>query len=625
MKRSKSNTVKDKMKTIVKPTKKKVFLLALIVAAVAVFGYVYGKKEKVSNDMVRTDDIVTRGDLEVTITGSASVEPLERYEIIPKVSGDITYCPYDVGDIVHKDDVLYKFDSSDSDLTVERQKISMQQSENNYRDALEETEKLSVKAKSDGVISDLTIQVGQDVKMGTKIASIEDTTLLEVVLPFTQAQIDFINVGDSATITSSKHMSAISGNVTHKTSASYAGSDGSALYDVTVQFANPGAFYAGMEVGGSIGEYISPGSGTIKNSSSGTVETETEGTVVSVNYSNGDYVTSGTVIATLSSETIAEKIEDSTLSLKSANLSMQQTEKDLENYNITSPINGTVITKNSKAGDTIDKTNSSTTMMVIADISKLKFELAIDELDVSKVQEGQPVSVTCDALPEETYTGIITNVSVEGTAQNGVTTYSAEVEIAEPGNLRPSMNIDAEIIVQSARNVLMIPTSDIKTFGGKSFVFVKDENASGMNNKMPGGDAPKSPMGENGKIVERPSVPMHEDGKQPQMPEMPRGTVEGTMPQGEGMSSGGAGKRQSMLPEAPEGYRFVEIQIGIANEDFTEVISGLTEGQAIYKLMAEGSGSTNMMMGGMHGMPGGMGGGMPGGMGSMGARPGGMR
>lgn len=586
MKRGKNIFSKEKIKSYIKPTKKKTIAAAVIViAAAAIVIKVSGGKNNPAMKTDRETDTVTRGDVEVTITGSASIEPYERYEIIPKVSGDITYCPFDVGDSVSKGDILYGFDTSTTDLNVERQRISLQQSQNSYKDALEERDKLSITAKTSGVISDLSIKTGQEVNAGTKIASIADTDTLEVVLPFTQAQINSINIGSSAEITSSKHMSSVSGTVTHKASSSYAGTDGSALYNVTISFTNPGAFYAGMEVGGSAAGQISPGSGTIDNSSSAALNAEASGTVSRVNYKNGDYVKKGDVIATLTSDTIADKIEDSTLSYKSASLSMQQTEKDLDDYRITSPISGTVITKNSKAGDTIDKTNSSTTMMVVADISRLKFNLSIDELDVSKVSEGQEVSVTCDALPDENFTGYITKVSVEGTAQNGVTTYSAEVVIDEPGNLRPSMNIDASIIVDSARDVLTVPTEDIKTAGDKSYVFVKDGESKANHSTKPSKSSDKD--------TENSDKPAGHD----------------------------------MTPQAPDGYKTVEIVKGISSDEVTEVISGLSEGQEIYRQSVSSDSSSNDMMGMHGGMGGGMNGGMsggPGGGGGQGGPGGGM-
>ena len=97
--------------------------------------------------------------------------------------------------------------------------------------------------------------------------------------------------------------------------------------------------------------------------------------------------------------------------------------------------------------------------------------------------------------------------------------------------------------------------------------------------------------------------------------------------------NGGTGKSgmAGMMPEAPEGYVTVQIEIGISNEDYTEVKSGLSEGDVIYKTTSTSSTGSSMlpnrmsggMSGGMSGVHGDMSGGMPSGMG--GGMPGGMR
>ena len=603
MKRAKHIFTKENIMGFLKPTKKNIIIWIAIVLILVLFAScISGKKKSSSSVSARETDIVTRGNIESTITGSASVEPYERFEIIPKVSGDIVYCPFDVGDTVEKGDLLYGFDTSSSDLTVERQRLSLEQSENSYKNALEERDKLYIKAKNNGTISNFSLKNGEEVKNGTKIADIADTENLEVVLPFTAAQVSSIHIGDAASITSSKHLSSVSGVVTHISSSSNASADGTALYKVTVKFNNPGVFYSGMSVGGAVGENISPGSGIIENSAASSIYAETEGTVSHIYYSDGDYVTKGTVIAVLTSDTVDDRIKESTISYKSANLSMRQTEKDLEDYNITSPINGTVITKKSKAGDTIDKTTAQTVMMVVADISRLKFELSIDELDITKVSEGQTVSIACDALPDETFLGYITTISVEGSAQNGVTTYTAEVVIDEPGNLRPSMNIDATVITESAENVLLIPTEDIKTVGNKNYVFVKEDKSTKKTDDKDSGDKPKFPSDKDMSDFTPPSDMNTSDRKPPA--DFDAKNKQGNSKKGENPFANG--------PQAPDGYVTVEIETGVSNEDYTEVKSGLYEGQEIYRQNTMSTTSGSQMMGGM-GMGGGMGGGRPGG------------
>ncbi len=572
------------------------FITAGAVLVCAVGGYlIFANKSKTANsmDIVQTD-VVTYGDIKSVTTGQAAVEPYERFEIISMVSGDIVASPYEVGDIVNEGDILYQFDKETIQKSIDRQEISLAQSKNNldnarsdYSDALE---KLSITAPCDGIISGLTIKKGNDISNNQQIATVENTRDLEVSLPFTSAQINSIYVGQKANVSSSVHMSVVEGKVSSISSGPSIQEDGSKTYNVTIELENPGAFTEGLTVGGEIAGMQSPGYGTIKYGESGNVKAEATGTITAVNYANGDYVKKGAVIATISSDALSSQersLTNSELSYRSAQLSMEETRDSLDDYSITSPISGTVITKNAKAGDTIDRTNSSTALMVVADISKLKFSLEIDELDISTVHEEQAVDITCDALPGERFVGKITSISVEGTATNGVTTYTAEVVIDEPGNLRPSMNVDASIIIESAENVLMAPIEDVKTIMGVSYVFLKDET------------------GQRGATEEDFMATM---GGRP------------------GNKSGND-KRKSMLPEAPEGFVVAIVQTGIADEDYIEIKSGLKESDEIYRVVTQTSSNDFMSM--MSGMRGGMqGGGMPTDGARMqggGAMPGGMR
>ncbi len=587
-------------------TKKKIALITAIVVVIGIIGGVTFSKRKssaVNSFAIREDDIVTYGDIKSVTTGQAAVEPYERFEIISMVSGDIVASSFDVGDEVEEGDILYQFDTKDALKSIERQEISLEQSKNNLNNARsdyrEAKEKLSVIAPCDGIISGLTIKKGNDVSNNQQIATVENINDLEVSLPFTSEQIDSIYVGQSAYVSSSVHMSVVEGTVSSISSGSSAQDNGSQTYNVTIELENPGAFSEGLVVGAEIMGMQSPGYGTIKYAESGTVKAEASGTVTALHYSNGDFVKKGAVIATISSDAISQQersLTSSELNYRSAQLSMSETRDSLDDYSITSPISGTVITKNAKAGDTIDRTNSSTTLMVVADISKLKFSMEIDELDISTVHEGQAVDITCEALPNEKFMGKITSISVEGTATNGVTTYTAEVVIDEPGNLRPSMNIDASIIIESAENVLIVPNEDVKTIMGVSYVFLKDETGKR-------GVAEEDFMNAMGRGNATGEIPISLNGQKQNK------------------------ERKSMLPEAPEGYVIAIVETGISDDNNIEIKSGLKESDEIKRLTTETKSSNSMMemMGAMHG--GMAGGGMPSGnrMPSGGGMQGGMR
>lgn len=609
-------------------------VIAVVVTAAvlggAIFAYTQRKnRSKKTDDEIKTD-IVTRGDLDVSITGEASVEPYERYEIISMVSGDITSSPYNVGDAVKKDAILYQFDTSTAQTNIKKQEISLEQSKNNLSNAQsdlsEAQSKLYITASSSGIISDLTIKKGESIQNGQSVAQIKNTQDLEASLPFTHSQISSIRIGQTATLSSSAHMSSVDGTVKSISSEPVAQSDGSLLYNVKIAFTNPGSFTEGLTVGGSVNGMYSPGYGTVSAAETSSVKSEVSGTISQVNYSNGDYVSAGSVIAAISSDNLTTQersVKSSELNVKNAELSMKETRDSLDDYSIKSPISGTVITKNAKTGDTIDRSNSSEILMVVADISKLKFKMDIDELDVTSVKEGQKVEITCDALPNEAFEGRINSISVEGTATNGVTTYSAEVIIDEPGNLRPSMNIDASVIVQSSKDTLIVPTADIKTAMGVSYVFLQDDTGTRGAAEVDFKNAMGRKSGENPPEISVEDIPDAPDKElQANGGEMPgddNNSDDKTKSKNDKKGSGKSNEH-SLLPEAPAGFVVAIVETGISDDESTEILSGLSEGDMIQQLSVSGSekSMTEMMFGGMGG---GNMGGTPGGGGGMGGAP----
>ena len=115
--------------------------------------------------------------------------------------------------------------------------------------------------------------------------------------------------------------------------------------------------------------------------------------------------------------------------------------------------------------------------MVIADMSKVKFTISVDELDIGSIQLGQKATVDADALPGKTFEGYISSIAAEGTLSGqGVTTYDVEIVIDEPGELMSGMNVNANIVISEVNNVLRIPEEALNMArGGKATVYIKNE------------------------------------------------------------------------------------------------------------------------------------------------------
>ena len=209
-----------------------------------------------------------------------------------------------------------------------------------------------------------------------------------------------------------------------------------------------------------IGNYMSYGQTAINLSASSVITAQVSGKISGLSLLAGDTVTDGQRICTITGDAVDNQIETARINLSNASTSVENAQDTLDNYNITAPISGTVVTKNAKAGDKIEG-GSDGTLCVIYDLSYLEMTMNIDELDISQVEVGQTVQITADAVEGKTYTGVVTEVSVAGTTSGGITTYPVTVRIDETDGLLPGMNVDAEIILSSQEDVLAIPSAAV--------------------------------------------------------------------------------------------------------------------------------------------------------------------
>ncbi|HIW57182.1 MAG TPA: efflux RND transporter periplasmic adaptor subunit [Firmicutes bacterium] len=196
------------------------------------------------------------------------------------------------------------------------------------------------------------------------------------------------------------------------------------------------------------------------------------GTVSSVSVREGSRVTSGQLIATVTTDSTGPSREELELDEQGAQIALEAAQQELAKYRIASPVDGTILVKNAKVGD-VASADSGEPMMVIADMSRMKFSVEIDEMDIWEIEQGQLVVITAAALPGQTFMGEITNVGGEGNVKgNGITTYNVEITINDPGKLRSGMNIDARIVLDSASNALTLPDNALYEADGTNALVI---------------------------------------------------------------------------------------------------------------------------------------------------------
>lgn len=192
----------------------------------------------------------------------------------------------------------------------------------------------------------------------------------------------------------------------------------------------------------------------------------------------GSSVSADTALVRISGKELTKQVQNASDNLRSAQMSMEDTEDQLNNYTITSPISGTVISKEVKAGDTVSNTAGSTSLCTIYDLSYLQMTVNVDELEILSIKEGQSVTITADAISDRTFTGVVTSVSKAGTTAGGTTTYPVTIRIDDTGDLLPGMNATAEITTASAENALSIPNAAVVR---GNYVLVTRDSPSAAN------------------------------------------------------------------------------------------------------------------------------------------------
>ena len=302
------------------------------------------------------------------------------------------------------------------------------------------------------------VSSGDTVNAGDKILKIAASDDLSIDFQFSYADDGAFYVGQPAKIYVNGYAGYLDGTVAQVGGSSIANGTGMKMTTVRVTAKNPGLVTSDSTASATIGNYNSYGQTTIKVGTGSTITATASGKVSGLNLMPGDSVSSGQRLCTITGDSVDNQITNAKNSLTNAKTSVENAQNRLDDYSITSPITGTVVEKDVKAGDNVGTgSNSNNTLCIIYDLSYLQMTLNIDELDIDNVAVGQTVNITSDAKEGQTFTGVVTKVSVVGTTSGGTTTYPVTVRIDDTEGLRPGMNVDAEIVLSSADGVLAIP------------------------------------------------------------------------------------------------------------------------------------------------------------------------
>ena len=567
----------------------------LLVLALAVGAALGGKALFFSGEeQTPLTEQTTYGSLSTTLSGTGTTMPADSVTYTTASEAEITGVYVSAGDTVEVGDLLYTQDDSELDDQIEEYQDQITEQENqldDYQEQLaqlqEEIAALTVTAPFAGRITDVAVDVGDNVAAGTKLATLVDDSQMCLTQYFSYAYEDQVYVGMKAGVSVASLMLNQEGTVTDIQMVDRVTAEGTHCFAVTVTLDNPGAFTEGMTGAGYLvadsGEKLYPSvEGELEYRRSQDLTAEVGGEVTGIGAVDYEQVSAGAVLVQLDGadyqkqvESVNKQITQTQEKIVQLQEKSAETEEKRSDYAVTAELAGKIIMVNVREGES--PREAGQTAVVLYNLDSMTITANIDELDIDGIAMGMEVDITQSGAESDThYTGTVTEISYEATNSNGVAYFPITITIPSGGALSAGVNVSYSITVGDESEGVLAPIAALKSTSQGTCLFVKADAAPDNAVEL-------------------------EDGV------------------------------------VPDGFYAVPVETGVSNSPYVRILSGVEEGVEVftrYQQAAPNGGDTTSQgeepsdfpgggempdfsggempdFGG--GMPGGMGGGMPGG------------
>ena len=408
--------------------------------------------------------------------GSGTINAADSYTVKSLVTGTVLTADFELGDSIEKGDILYTIDISDVENNLASAQLSVEQAQRNYDDI---ADMQNVRTRISGEVSSFAVAAGDAVQAGQTVATIRDTSVMLLAVDFPAAEAQSFVAGQAAQVMPDTTFETLNGTIRSVSGANPAGDASLMTCTVTIAVPNAGSLTTAQAAVAQVNGVSSLNSAHFTYQREETVAAAASGTVSELCVKEGATVRQDDVILRITGKDLDKQTKNAADSLRSAELQMSSAEKTISHYTIDAPISGTIVDKKVKAGDKLSANDTAMqNLCTIYDMSHLEMKLNVDELKIRSLKVGQEVDITADAVPGETYKGVISSILVAGTTANGSTSYPVTVRIDDMGELLPGMNATAKITTASVKNVLALPNAALVR---GSYVLVTKDSPSAAN------------------------------------------------------------------------------------------------------------------------------------------------
>lgn len=457
-------------------THKKRCIAAVVAVAVLAVVVIPRKSRSTSADLAYTQEKLGRRDIVNVYDGSGTINAADSYTVKSLVTGTVLTADFELGDSIEKGDILYTIDISDVENNLASAQLSVEQAQRNYDDI---ADMQNVRTRISGEVSSFAVAAGDAVQAGQTVATIRDTSVMLLAVDFPAAEAQSFVAGQAAQVMPDTTFEVLNGTIRSVSGADPAGDASLMTCTVTIAVPNAGSLTTAQAAVAQVNGVSSLNSAHFTYQREETVVAAASGTVSELCVKEGSTVRQDDVILRITGKDLDKQTKNAADSLRAAELQMSSAEKTISHYTIDAPISGTIVDKKVKAGDKLSANDTAMqNLCTIYDMSYLEMKLNVDELKIRSLEVGQEVDITADAVPGETYKGVISSILVAGTTANGSTSYPVTVRIDDMGELLPGMNATAKITTASVKNVLALPNAALVR---GSYVLVTKDSPSAAN------------------------------------------------------------------------------------------------------------------------------------------------
>ena len=623
-----ARTVKKLVKTVI---------ALVVLVAVGLFGlkaYIRSQAASGDDSASYSRATVQSGAMSETVYGTGTTSAKNQPNVLVQADGTLTDLRVAVGDTVQEGDILAVITNEDIDDTITDCEFALWELDETILETSAGSSVLSIKAPMAGRVMAIYAAAGDDA-----LAVFRREGALAIISTDGRMRVEVDDVpkaanlalGDSVSVTGASV--DVTGTVT----------------DLTLQGTHATITINSDEL--PMGETVTVTTAAGQSVGTGTLEVNKPmevsaygGTIKSVSVKVGQKVERKDTLFKLEDSPLTLTLENLRLQREAAAKELEDVKAQRENLIVVAPCDGIIASLEVSEGDEI---TSGSLLCSILQGEDMKLTIAVDELDVVNVEAGQKVTITVDALSGVEISGEVYKIAPVGSNSGGVTTYDVELSFdAEGTGVRSGMNATGEIEIASKSSTLFVPVEAIMTINNTTYVMVEDggsqslASASTSTSASTGGSGTK---GSRGTDAQGMGVPAGMGGM-PEMGEAPAGmdastageaSRRGSWVQTEGTASEPAAqqeKEQSVLTRALNTAKslysglmawlyedavstadtvtgsLVQVTVGMQNDDYAEILSGVSAGQTVlYTATSSSSGSSwNMNSRGgstMGGMP----------------------